>query len=87
MDWGLKTWKEGDKLKYHRGVHGTDQYIDVFAGLYWYAGFGSGTFFRDDGTFMDDCSPQEAGAEAKKLGLTFRYVDSFDTASFKSVQD
>lgn len=85
INWRNGTWQPGDKAKYHQGHGHKDQFYTVHPGLYWYAGLGSGDFFRADGTMLLDCSPQEAHAEARRLGLEMQYVDSFITSSFKSV--
>lgn len=78
INWSTGTWEAGDKARYHNMQSNRErEYHEVHAGLYWYSGLGSGTFFRADGTMLTNCSPQEAGAEAARLGLTFRYVDSF----------
>jgi hypothetical protein len=71
------TWEQGDKLKFHdMKPNQKPQYLEIEPGLYWYCGLGCGMFFRPAGTFAD-CSPQEANAEARALGIEMRYVDSF----------
>jgi hypothetical protein len=78
INWQKGTWEAGDKAKYHDMLpNQKPQYYEVHAGLYWYSGLGSGTFFRPDGTMMLNCSPQEAHGEAVRLGIEYRYVDSF----------
>ena len=86
INWATGTWTPGDQARYHCG-HGRGYVplLDVFPGLYWYSGLGSGTLFRDDGTMLLNCTPQEGYAEAKRLGLEYRYIDSFITSSFSSV--
>lgn len=84
INWQKGTWEQGDKARFHKGK-GPEEFFDVFPGLYWYSGLGSGTFFRADGTMLLNCSPSEAYAEAQRLGLEYRYVDSFDVGSFISV--
>jgi hypothetical protein len=88
IDWQKGTWQIGDKAKYHTMLGSTPpQYIGVHPGLYWYSGLGSGTLFRPDGTMLLNIPPSEANAECRRLGIQFRYVDSFDTNSFRSVMD
>jgi hypothetical protein len=84
MDWQQGTWEPGDRLRYHK-EQGEKEYQEVFAGLYWYSGFGSGTFFRPDGTMLQNCIPQEAAKEARLVGVELRFIDSFVTGSFISV--
>lgn len=84
IDWSKGTWEKGDKAKYHVG-RGERPEFEVFPGLYWYSGLGSGTFFRPDGTMLLNCTMQEASAEARKLGVEYRFVDSFVVSSFSSV--
>ena len=90
VHFGAKWWKEGAKVRYHDMAPGRKpEYRDVTPGLYWYSGLGSGYFFRPDGTMLD-CSPSEARAEARRLGIErdFRYVDSFiNTGSAVCVGD
>lgn len=64
IDWRKGTWERGDRAQYHVGG-GKRPEIEVFAGLYWYSGLGSGTFFRPDGTMLLNCSPSEAAVEAR----------------------
>ena len=85
INWLKGTWKPGAKARYHMGHGHKPCHYEVHAGLYWYSGFGSGTFFRADGTMLQNCTPQEASAEAWRLGLNFHFVDSFITSSFASV--
>jgi hypothetical protein len=78
VHFGKNWWKPGARLKYHDMAPNREaSYLDVHPGLYWYSGLGSGTFFRTDGTMLGNCSPQEAHAEARRLGIEMRYVDSF----------
>jgi len=78
VHFGAGWWKPGARAKYHNMKPNQEaSYYDIHPGLYWYSGLGSGTFFRADGTMLLNCTPQEAGAEARRLGLEFRYVDSF----------
>jgi len=80
IDWIKKIWdvENGARLRYHNMLpNQAPLYYDVHPGLYWYSGLGSGTFFRADGTMLADCTPQEAYREAMRLGLRYRYVDSF----------
>ncbi len=80
----METWHDGQKLKYHKGHGHVAEFCEAHAGLYWYSGFGCGTFLRPDHTTLW-CSPSEAQAEAKRLGVTYRYVDSFVPSTFGSV--
>lgn len=76
-DFNARTWKPGDRVQYHDMAPGRKPtYLEVHAGLYWYSGLGCGNFFRPDGTILW-CSPQEAYAEARTIGIEMRYVDSF----------
>jgi hypothetical protein len=84
MDWSKGTWAPGDEVRYHQGHGHAEQFYSVHAGLYWYAGMGCGRFFRPDGTHVW-CAPSEAAEEARRLGVSFTYVDSFIVSSFKSV--
>lgn len=88
IDFHEGWWKPGAKVRYHDMLpNQKPQHCEVFPGLYWYGGLGSGTFFRPDGTLMD-CSPQEAYAEARRLGIECRYIDSFiNTGSATYVGD
>jgi hypothetical protein len=85
IDWQKGTWQEGDKARYHQGHGHEEAYYEVHAGLYWYSGLGSGTFFRPVGTMLLNCTPQEASAEAARIGVEWRYVDSFIVSSFSGV--
>jgi hypothetical protein len=75
IDWQLGIWTNGAQVKYYASK--PEAFMDAFPGLYWYSGLGSGTFFRPDGTMLLNCSPQEANAEARSVGVEMRYVDSF----------
>jgi hypothetical protein len=83
INWHKGTWDDGDTAEYHGSR--PKSYCEVFPGLYWYCGFGSGTFFRSDGTMLLNCTPQEANAEARRLGLQMCYIDSFDTRGLVNV--
>ncbi len=79
IHFGALWWKPGARVRYHdMAPNRTPEYRDVKPGLYWYSGWGTGYFFRPDGTMLD-CSPTEARAEARRLGIEadYRYVDSF----------
>lgn len=67
------TWKQGERVKYY----GQDRYCDVFAGLYWYSGLGSGTYFSKTGDRVENLSPQEANAIARDEGIEMTFIDSF----------
>ena len=79
MNFANGTYEPGEKLSGDSGV-----YYEATPGLYWYSGFGCGTFFKNDGTMLW-CSPREAKSEADRLGLEFKYVDSFISSSSFSV--
>lgn len=76
IDFRNGTWEVGDRVQYYGSR--PESFLDITPGLYWYSGLGSGTFFRPDGTMLLNCSPQEANAEARRLGVEMRYVDSFN---------
>jgi hypothetical protein len=75
VNWIDGTWKPGDKIRFYASR--PESFRAVEPGLYWYSGLGSGSFFRADGTILLNCSPREGHAESARLGLEFRYVDSF----------
>jgi hypothetical protein len=78
INWATGTWQPGSQARFHdMQVGNKASYFTVYPGLYWYSGLGSGTFFRPDGTMLLDCSPQEADAEARRLGINCHFVDSF----------
>lgn len=78
VDFREGWWEPRARVKYHdMKPNQKPIYLNVSPGLYWYSGLGSGTFFRPDGTMLLDCTPQEAHAEARAVGVEMRYVDSF----------
>lgn len=85
IDYQNGTWETGDRVRFHQGHSHKEQWLTVYAGLYWYSGLGSGTFFRPDGTMLLNCSPQEGQCEARRVDIAMRYVDSFVPSSFRSV--
>ena len=67
-----RTWKEGDQVNYQTGSK-----LTVFAGLYFYSGFGCGDYFSKDGKVYWGSS-SEASKKAEEEGIQCKLIDSFN---------
>jgi hypothetical protein len=72
---GGKPWGVGQipPLRYT----GQDRIQEPFAGLFWYAAWGSGTYFSSDGLYYP-CQTSEAQLLAWRDGVEMKNIDSFD---------
>jgi hypothetical protein len=83
INWRNMTWEPGAKARFHKGS-GAPEYFTVYAGLYWYSGFGVGYYFKSNGAMLH-CSYAQAQKEARRDGVECHFVDSFVVGSFRSV--
>lgn len=67
-----KQWREGDSCSFA----GTALKQPIFAGLFFYSGFGMGDYYSRDG-FVYWISASQAEDYAKRDGIDWKYVDSF----------
>lgn len=66
-----RPWTEGDIVKFVTGKP-----LKVFAGLYFYSGFGYGDYYSTDGKVYWGSSSESAEL-AKRDGVKRDYIDSF----------
>lgn len=73
-----RFWAEGLQVRVGRGRQAL---VNVFAGLYTYSGFGSGTYYAAAMNEVFHCSVMEARNRADAEGLPFVYHDLEDWTS------
>ena len=64
-------WTKGDERRFAAGAA-----IKVYAGLYFYHGFGYGEYFSSDG-FVYWGNSSDARGMAKAENVTMHYIDAF----------
>lgn len=85
-----RQWAPGEVRTYSKSDSPTrrlpERHEPVVPGLFWYSGFGLGTFYSPDGWAYWHVR-SEAVAHAKQDGVEFIFRDSFADYGGVSVQD